>query len=195
MFGPRWDIRQISGEKFASLSTERQTGLISEEVNHMFIVQHDPRCKDWYIISGTEGDDTFFTKETLPPNLKVRRIFFLHTQPDTDDVAYTFEWAQREYGLLTFDLETWITFIADTLAKLIDDKCGSYLAKIWNWESMWDSGTLYHKVPPVDFEKDPSQIFVHWENTCWSMSPFEDKNVAYTITFIVEFPEGVDVGD
>lgn len=193
-FGPRWEMHQISGEKFFSPSPERQEGLIHERVNNMYVVQHDPRCADWDIISGTEGDDRFFSGKPLPPNLKVKRIFFMHAQPGYDEVEYILEWVNREYGLLTFDPVTWIKFLADAIAKLADDKCGSYLAKIWNWESWWDSGTLYHKVAPVDFEKDPSQIYVHWENTCWEISPFEDKNVAYTISFIVEYPEGVDAG-
>jgi len=187
---PKWQLVNFSGTKYfnPSHNEEAMDGFTSQTRNHFLIVKHDPRCAG-FTWSGADGRDDFFRESwPLPPNVRFSAITFQELQGDADWFAFGFQMVNVVESIATLNYFEMAKIGLTMIIGLIDGKAGSYTAYVADVEdhpkTVDPSSLTYEK-----------EFMVHWENTCFEFSPYDDKDIAYTVSFSAYVPEGVDLGE
>lgn len=182
-FGPRMIATHISGAAFLELDKKDDEDQAKEihggaESNAVLVVSHDPGC-GWI---GNDGEDWFFRKKPLPPNVSVLRWTFTRINPDYDMQTLKAllnevkDWIEKilDEGPVGF-MKKFGEYIGIAIGATVDEKAGSYVAEV-------------RKKPAPG---DPS-VRIHWENTC--VMTYKGVPVKYAVSFVLWGPDGIVPG-
>jgi PKD repeat protein len=187
---PKWQLVNFSGVKFFNPSHNEDVmdGYTSRVQNHVLIVKHDPRC-EWYKFQGDEGRDDFFRESwPLPPNVRFSQVRFQELKGDIDWFALANKIYNGVNAIVSLNYFEMAKMTLILLAGAIDGKAGTYTAYVADAHE--DPATV-----------DPSSLtyqkeyMVHWENTCFRYSLYDNTDIAYLTSFSAYAPDGVDLGE
>ena len=183
---PNYVLRKISGKNFLEFVGQGGNNH-AEAINGTLIVTHDPSCSSFLgvpLSSGNSGEDYFFSEnKPLPPNCELVSLSIFQVPPNKEDVAvFLLENVGEMLNSFTDPVDMYIWLGKHTIYAIVGaiagPGTGSYKCEI---------------TKPKDLDKPTTKI--HWENTCYPDSDYNNVPIQYVASFQVRAPEAVDLGE